>query len=217
MSNDVVFDGPLWYVIHTRPREEFRALRNLDAWSVETFFPMVKEPRARRYGNKPAHTAKPLFPRYIFARFNAHQMLHKVNFTRGVQGLVQFGGAPLAVDEEILKLISSRVGEDGFVKLSDELKPGDKVTISDGPFKNFVGIVERHINESDRVRILLMAINYQSHITIEQELLKKVGGQHWSDDVPRTGKPPRPGPHGGVLSRGSEELLNATGRYVSGG
>lgn len=177
MSNGVVFDGPLWYVVYTKSREELRALRNLKAWSVETFVPMIKEYRGRRYGNKPAHTAKPLFPRYIFARFNAHEMLHKVNFTRGVHSLVQFGGGPVPVDEEILNLILSRMGEDGFIKMADELKPGDKVTISDGPFKNFLGIFERHVNESARVRILLMTVNYQSHITIEQELVRKVGGQ----------------------------------------
>lgn len=180
-----MFDGPLWYVVYTKSREELRALRNLQAWSVETFFPMIKEHRGRGYGNKLSHAARPLFPRYIFARFNAHEMLHKVNYTRGVHSLVQFGQGPLPVDEEILNLILSRMGEDGFVKMADELKPGDKVTISDGPFKNFLGIFERHVNESDRVMILLMAVNYQSHITIEQELVKKVGGQDGLNSAPR--------------------------------
>jgi transcriptional antiterminator RfaH len=177
MSNGVVFDGLLWYVVYTKSRDELRALRNLNAWSVETFFPMIKEYQGKRYGNKLAHIGKPLFPRYIFARFNAHEMLHKVKFTRGVQNLVQFGGGPVSVDQEILNLILSRMSEDGFIKMADELKPGDKVTISDGPFKNFPGIFERRVNESNRVRILLMAVNYQSHITIEQELVRKVSGQ----------------------------------------
>jgi transcriptional antiterminator RfaH len=177
MSNGTVFDGPLWYVVHTKPREELRAQKNLNAWSVETFFPMVKERRAKGYANKLSQTIKPLFPRYIFARFNANQMLHKVSFTRGVHSLVQFGGVPLPVDEEILNLISARVGADGFVAMEDELKSGDRVTISDGPFKDFEGVFERQMKQSDRVMILLMTINYQSRIILDRALVRKVNGR----------------------------------------
>lgn len=173
MNEGTVFDGTLWYVVHTKPKEELRAERNLNVGGVETFTPLIKETRANR--NSPA--IKPLFPRYLFARFNASEMLHKISFTRGVQGLVKFGGTPVPVADEIIDLIASRMGEDGFVRVGDELKSGDRVRISDGPFKNFVGIFERHMKQSDRVMVLLMMVNYQSHINIEKGLVRKINGQ----------------------------------------
>lgn len=175
MNCEVPADSTLWYVIQTKPREEFRAADNLRAQSIETFFPMVKEERLDRVTKRRTRSVKPLFPRYLFARFNANRMLHKVNFTRGVHGLVRFGGGPVAVDEEILNIISERMGEDGYISLREELNAGDKVVVTDGPFKNLVGIFERDLKQSERVMIMLSTVNYQGRVVLEREMVKKAG------------------------------------------
>ena len=79
-----------------------------------------------------------------------------------------------AVEDEIIDLIKSRVGKDGFVQFNEELKRGDKVVIRDGPLANLVGIFERDVEDGDRVLMLLTAISYQGHVTVERELLKKI-------------------------------------------
>ena len=76
--------------------------------------------------------------------------------------------------DEIIDLIKSRVGKDGFVEFNEELKRGDKVVIRDGPLANLVGIFERDVEDGDRVLMLLTAISYQDHVTVERELLKKI-------------------------------------------
>ena len=110
----------------------------------------------------------------MFARFDAGRMLRKVWFTRGVAKVVGFGNGPSPVEDEIIELIKSRVGEDGFVQLNEELKRGDKVVISAGPLVTLEGIFERDLEDGDRVLLLLTAISYQGHVTIERELLKKI-------------------------------------------
>lgn len=174
MNCELQIDSTLWYVIQTKPREEFRAVDNLRAQSVETFFPMVKESRLDRVTKKRSYSIKPLFPRYVFARFNANKMIHKVNFTRGVHSLVRFGGGPVAVDEEILDIISKRMGEDGYIDLCEHLNAGDKVVVVDGPFKDFVGVFERNVNERERIMIMLETINYQGRVVLEREMVRKV-------------------------------------------
>lgn len=164
-----------WYAVYTKPREEDRAGYNLTAWQVETFTPRLIARRYDKFTGRQQKVIRPLFPRYIFARFRAHQLLHKVSFTRGVHSVVNIGGVPAVVDDEIIEQIRSRLGDDGFVRTYDELKPGDRVVIQDGPLKDFVGVFESKTKDQARISILLTAVKYQSHVLIERELAKKVG------------------------------------------
>jgi transcription antitermination factor NusG len=87
---------------------------------------------------------------------------------------VNFGGDPLSVDDEIIKLIQSRVGEDGLVKLDNELNPGDQVMIDSGPLREMVGVFQYDIKGTERVAILLTAITCQGHVIIEKDQVKKI-------------------------------------------
>jgi transcriptional antiterminator RfaH len=167
-----VSDNPRWYAVHTKPRQEGRAESNLRAWGVEIFAPSIKERRRwASYGT--THAFKLLFPGYLFAHFDAGRMLHKVSLTRGVNEVVNFGGEPAAIDDSVIELIQSRVGEDGYIKIGEHFEPGDKVLIKDGPFANLDGVFERNIKSSDRVMILLAAVQYQSHVLVNIEQIQK--------------------------------------------
>lgn len=164
---------PRWYAIYTRPREEDRVDRNLTGWDVETFSPKIKKKQANPFNCKPIYHSQPLFPRYVFARFDADKMLHKIHFTRGVKNVVSFNHTPLAVENEIIAVIRSKVGEDGFVRLEDELKCGDAVRIDDGAMEGVSGIFDRTVKEDRRVMILLTTISYQARVIVERESVRK--------------------------------------------
>jgi transcriptional antiterminator RfaH len=153
--------------------QEERAASNLCAWGFETLSLRINEPRYNPYSGKAIRIIKPLFPRYIFARFNARDLLHKVSFTRGLLGVVSFGAGPCKVDDEIIAHLKARQGEDGLIQLGEYLSPGDRVIISDGPLKNFVGIFEGKVKEDDRISIMLTAVRYQNHIVIDKGLVRK--------------------------------------------
>lgn len=161
-----------WYAIHTKPKEENRAGDNLQAWNVETFTPQIRERRCNQFAVKPTYCNKPLFPRYIFARFAA-SMLQKVRFTRGVQNIVEFGHVPAQIDDEIIEVIKSRM-TNGFVKIDDDFKAGDEVIIKDGPLKSFVGIFKHQVGGTDRVQIMLTAVSYQPRIVINRDVITSV-------------------------------------------
>lgn len=168
MNFEQGFGLPYWYAIRTRPMQEDRAARNLEAWQVEVFNPRLKERRCNEYTGKPTYLSKPLFTRYIFARFDAGRLLNKVSFTRGVHSVVGFGDGPTRVSDEVIGLIQSQVGEDGFVRIGEELKSGDPVVITGGPLRGLTGVFDRKMKAADRVKILLTTINYQGHILIEE-------------------------------------------------
>ncbi|HEX8474387.1 MAG TPA: transcription termination/antitermination NusG family protein [Pyrinomonadaceae bacterium] len=163
-----------WYVIHTNPRQEERANNNLTAWQVTTFSPKIRERRLNPFTGAPTYITKALFPRYIFARFDAHDFLHKVRFTRGVHSVVSFGESPTPVDDEIIRLIQSRADENGFIKINDDFKPGDKVVIKDGPLQSLIGVFERETSEAHRVMILLETVSYQARLVVERAMVQKL-------------------------------------------
>jgi transcriptional antiterminator RfaH len=171
MNIGALEDHARWYAVRTKPKEEDRADINLRTWQVQTFTPKLKEFRTSGYAAR--YVSKPLFSRYIFAHFDAGRHLHRVNYTKGVQNVVSFGGRAISVDDRVINLIRAQVGEDGFIRMDEELKPGDKVKINSGPFESLAGIFERKVKDTDRVMLLLGAVSYQGHIVIEREMVRK--------------------------------------------
>jgi transcription elongation factor/antiterminator RfaH len=169
-------DVPRWYVVHTNPKQEERANHNLTAWGVETLNPKLRTRRFNQFTGQPSYVLRPLFPRYIFAKFNAREQLSKIWFTRGVREVVTFGGKPASIDEDIIQLIHQRIDKNGFVKIDEDLKRGDKVVIKAGPLKSFMGVFERELKPSDRIVVLLTSINYQGRLIVGKDLVERVPG-----------------------------------------
>ena len=167
-------DASRWYVVYTRLKEEDRVDQNLTAWEVETFSPKIRRKQVNPYSGKATYFRQSLFPRYLFARFDADKMMHKVLYTRGVQKLIGFNEGPVAVDDDIIELIRSRVGDDGFVRLNDDLRRGDPVTVKNGSMNGITGVFDRAMNDQNRVMILLEAINYQASIIVERDAVQKL-------------------------------------------
>ena len=172
-SNKKHFSGLHWYAIHTKRSEEDRADGNLRAWGVETFAPKIRESSLNQFTNRPAFVNKPLFPGYIFARFDLNVSLHQINSTRGIQSVLGYGDGPSPVDDRIIDMIRSRTNQGGFVQLDEDLVPGRQLTIRDGPLKGLVGVLEREMKDTERVMLLLTCVNYQGHFVIERENLRR--------------------------------------------
>jgi transcriptional antiterminator RfaH len=179
MESNTEYSSLQWHAVHTKPRQEERAELNLKTLNVgtlnvETFLPRVRERRFDPATHQPVQVIKPLFPNYLFARFDTGSMLHKVWFTRGVYEVVSFGNKPAFVADEIITLIRLQMEADGFVKIGDEIALGDKVRIKGGPLNNFVGVFEKNASAAKRIKLLLSAVSYQCRIEVERDLVEKV-------------------------------------------
>ncbi len=177
-ASDLTVTGkPSWYAIYTKPREEDRAESNLRAFGLKTLIPRIKEQRSREVKSKPPKV-KHLFPRYIFAHFNCETSLHKVNYTRGVCGVVRFGDKPCPIDDVIIETIQSQIGQEGFINFDEKFFSGDQVAIQDGPFKSLHGTVEREMSDTDRLVVLLSSVSYQGRLMIEKALVRKIASNN---------------------------------------
>ena len=170
-------DSLSWYVVHTHPKQEDRTSDNLMAWGIETLTPKLRVKKCNEFTGRTTLIPKPCFPGYIFTRFRFNELYHKIRFTRGVHSLVCFDNKPIRVDDDIIALVRSRIGDDGFVKEFEQLRAGDEVVIKDGRFQDFCGVFEREMPDTERVRILLNTVNFQAHIIVDRTLVNRVNPQ----------------------------------------
>ena len=89
--------------------------------------------------------------------------------------MVTFDDKPAPIDDDVIELLQSRVDDDGFLKVGEALKPGDKVRVKDGPWRALVGVVERELKSDERIMILLDSLKFQSRLTIDKYRVEKIG------------------------------------------
>jgi transcriptional antiterminator RfaH len=162
----------LWYVIQTKPKKEEAADSYLSTRGVEIFSPLMETFALRNGGmNK---ELKPLFPGYIFGKFDLEQNYPLVRWGRGVKKVLGFGGYPTPISEEVVEIIKERTDTEGIVRIKQNFKANDVIRIKTGPLKDLLGIFERWVSDNERVRILLNLIGYQPAVEIHYSMIEKV-------------------------------------------
>jgi len=162
----------LWYVIQTKPKKEEEAKSYLSTKGIEIFNPLM-ETFALRNGRMNKEL-KPFFPGYIFGKFDLDQNYPLVRWARGVKKILGFGEYPTPISEEVVEIIKERADTQGIVIVKHYFKPNEVIRIKAGPLKDLLGIFERWISDSDRVRILLNLIGYQPSIELHYSMIEKV-------------------------------------------
>ena len=145
-----------WYLIRTKTGKE-RWVRDQLAHVVpEVFLPMLKA-KAPRWGRMAVSIA-PLFPCYVFARFDLQRQYFDVKYMGGVRAIVSAGIDPIAVPAAIVSEIRRR-GVDDVIEIPDKpFGTGERVVVVDGPFRGFEAIFQRYLSGAERVAILLSAV-----------------------------------------------------------
>jgi transcriptional antiterminator RfaH len=170
MSNHLDFwQKTGWFAIQTKPHRESLAAARIAKLALEVFLPRIREEQL--VCSIVRTVTKALFPGYFFTRFCPLESLEAVRYTPAVLRVVGSGRFPLAVAPEILARIQERIEPDGFIRLqASKFQPGDKVTIEQGPFRGWMGEVQREQDDGKRVMILLAAIQ-EARLLIEKRCL----------------------------------------------
>lgn len=160
-----------WYAIYTKPKNEDIVSMNLRRIELlEVFNPKIKRKRLLKENIR--DEIIPLFPCYIFAKFNETVHSRTIKWTRGVRRVVG-SDVPWPVAEEIIEIIKRKT-ENGWAILSEKFKTGDLIQFEAGPLKDLRGIFERELSDTERVVILLNAIEYSARVTVDKAYLRKV-------------------------------------------
>ena len=165
--------GLNWYVVRTKPRNEEHAKSYLEQNGINTFLPLMETSSFNvANGDK---KVKPLFPNYLFAQFDLMQNYPLVKWGRGVNTILGFGKYPTPISDEVISIIKSRTDEKNTVKRAYKINKNDSIRITSGPLKDLLGIFDRWISDSGRVRVLLNLIGFQPKVELHYSQLEKVG------------------------------------------
>ena len=155
-----------WYVIRTKPHQERQAECHLRHRAIETFLPLLKRNGERR---REVSIIEPLFPRYLFARFDFHRQYRTVNFSRGVANIVEFGLKPAQVSDALIEAMMDRQ-ENGYITLPDDrFRQGQVVCIKSGPLAGLEAVFIREMKEQRRVLLLLKALGLHARLSVDRD------------------------------------------------
>jgi transcriptional antiterminator RfaH len=147
-------NGGEWYVAQTLPRKEAVAQQNLSRQRFASFLPRYKA--TRHHARKRYDVMAPLFPGYIFIRFNPDEApWRSINGTVGVQRLVgpKLAG-PVAMPASAVDNIMARCRNGIMISLFECLEPGAVMRVMSGPFADRLVTIEA-LDGPERVRVLL--------------------------------------------------------------
>ena len=164
-------DGKKWYAIGTKNGQENRVEFHLVRLGLEVLNP--KQKKEKKVWGSSKLIVKPLFPGYLFAKFEPANYLHTIQYTRGVRQVLHFGGNILPVDEEIIQTIRLRLDIDGCVELQKvPMNKGDSISVCEGPLTGFKGIFKGELNDRNRVVVLLDLMGVYARVVMEKRLVE---------------------------------------------
>ena len=131
-------EGNLWYALHVRTRFEKVVSRNLRGKGYEEFLPLYN--RMSRWSDRTKQIELPLFPGYVFCRFNpVHRM--PILTIPGVNAIVGIGKSLMPVEESELASIRTLLASNLYCEPWPFLQMGQTVLVERGPLAGIQGIV----------------------------------------------------------------------------
>ena len=161
--------GERWYVARTLPQRELQAAKQLANQEFRAFVPRYW--KNRRHARRVETVSAPLFPRYIFVVLDrSRDRWRSINGTLGVERLLMQGGEPRPVPHGVVESLINSIDVDGNIQFRYQLKEGQSVKVTVGPFADLVGTLER-LDDHGRVRVLLELMGGPVRVTLPQTLV----------------------------------------------
>jgi transcriptional antiterminator RfaH len=143
-----------WFCLRAQPkREHIAAACARQMPEVEVFCPRVRFRKPTSRG--PVWFVEPMFPGYLFARFDYMACNRRIRLRPGITGFVQFGDRLALLSDVLVSEIKDRTGEKEIVEVDQNLEPGQSVQVTQGPFQGLEALVTRVMTAKERVQILI--------------------------------------------------------------
>ncbi|OHC82919.1 MAG: hypothetical protein A3G73_03430 [Rhodospirillales bacterium RIFCSPLOWO2_12_FULL_67_15] len=162
-----------WYVVHSHAGAEANAARHLQRQDYPVYLPRWR--KRRSHARRVEWIAAPLFPRYLFVRFDIERTRWRaIHSTVGVSHLISVGGGlPAPVPDGIVEVIRSREAENGLIEIVPHFRRGETVIVGEGPFLDQTGLFER-MDDSERVTILLSLLGRDVRVKVPIHAIRAV-------------------------------------------
>jgi transcription antitermination factor NusG len=136
----------------------------LEGQGYECFLPLYKS--KRRWSDRVKEIEQPLFPGYLFCRFDLHNR-GPLLMTPGVQQIVGVARTPMAVEEREIEAIRLALSSGLPNQPWPYMQVGERVRVNYGSLVNLEGIL---VNFKGSNRVVLSVTLLQRSVAMEIEL-----------------------------------------------
>jgi len=154
--------GPHWYAVHVRPRFEKSTAAILRNKGFQEFLPLYNAHRC--WKKRMADVQFPLFPGYVFCRFDASDRRVPIVTTPGVIQIVGLGRVPVPVDDAeidaVHKLVASGLASEPW----PWFQAGAPVRIQHGSLAGVEGIF---LEVKKRHRLVISVTLLQRSVAVD--------------------------------------------------
>ncbi|MBM3774267.1 MAG: UpxY family transcription antiterminator [Acidobacteria bacterium] len=150
-----------WYALYVRNRHEKLVSDGLGYKGYEVFLPMYKS--RRRWSDRVKDVECPVFPSYVFCRFDAQQRL-PILTTPGVLHVVGTTSSLLPVDEAELEAVRAVLRSGLPLDAWPFLAVGQSVYLETGPLAGMEGIV---VDTKKQYRLVVSVSLLQRSLAVE--------------------------------------------------
>ena len=170
-----------WYVIHTYSGYEDAVAKNLkqriESLGMEDkIFNVIvpKEKKIKIKDGKRKVVEEKIYPGYVLVEMIVtDDSWYVVRNTPNVTGFVGAGTTPVPVSSSEIENLKKRMGVE-VPQYKIEVKIGDLVKITDGPFKDFDGKVSEIDEERGRVKVLVNMFGRDTPVELDSLQIKKL-------------------------------------------
>jgi len=152
-----------WYGVRVRSNFEQMASTALRAKGYEEFLPLIKV--RRRWSDRTKCIDQPLFPGYVFCRFDAARRIPVLE-APGVVGVIAFGKQFASIPEEEIAAVKAMLLSSLLVQPYPFLQSGQKIRIVRGPLAGVEGVV---VEIKKEFRLVASVTLLQRSISVEIE------------------------------------------------
>ncbi|OGZ60781.1 MAG: transcription termination/antitermination protein NusG [Candidatus Spechtbacteria bacterium RIFCSPLOWO2_01_FULL_46_10] len=181
MAKQQLQQGRNWYVLHTYSGYEDAVAQNLrqrieSLGMADKIFNVIvpKEKKIKIRGGKRHIVEEKVYPGYVLVEMIVtDDSWYVVRNTPRVTGFVGSGTTPIPVASEEIAELQKRMGVDE-PKHKIEVKVGDPVKITDGPFKDFDGKVSAVDEEKGKVQVFVNMFGRETPVELDYLQISKI-------------------------------------------
>jgi transcriptional antiterminator RfaH len=163
-----------WYALYTKARNEKQVETNLCGRGFETYLPML--PAVRNRDTRKLRPAQPLFPCYLFVRFDLEVVgVSAVRWTPGLRDLVMFTGRPAIVEPEFIEGVRLRLSGGELARRLEQPRfpQGTPVRMRSGPLSDLDAIFEHQLAARERAVILVKILGRMTRAEVDLRELER--------------------------------------------
>jgi len=180
MAKQAQNTGRHWYVIHTYSGYEDAVtdalLQRVETMNMQDYIFNVVVPKEKQIVIKkgePVEEEKRIFPGYVLVEMIVtDDSWYVVRNTPNVTGFVGAGTIPVPVSPEEWKVVEKHMGKTD-PKFDINVQKGDSVTILDGPFQNYDGLVNDVDESKGKVKVLITIFGRETPVELDFNQVKK--------------------------------------------